>query len=395
MNPSGRLITVAIHTHAKAVALKQLLEREGVAVVLQNVNLEHPVISAGVRVRIDENDLPLALRIIENREIFLSADDEVDLTNGMTSALRDGESAPKLGALSILVPVDFSQRSTRVVNLAFSLAGRTGSEITLLHSYMPVAMPSAESNPLRPVLNFNDSDTLVEAETDALVEQEARIGLDALRRRIRADIKSGRLPGGVKFTTSLDSGVPEEAIERAVKELNPSLLVLATRPARQKEQDLLGSVAAEVLDSCRVPALTVPDTATLTALDQVKRVVLLSYLTQEDFLALDALSRLLPAGQSIDLKVVSLPNKKYSLPAGDAAGRALVEYCQHHYPQFSVKLEQGSTSIDDYRTLAEADGVDLLLVPNRKKNVLARLFNPGVAHRILFHLDIPMLVIPV
>ena len=66
----GRLITLAIHTYGQAQALKALLEREGVNVVLQNVNLEQPVVSAGIRVRINENDLPLALRIIENTDIF-------------------------------------------------------------------------------------------------------------------------------------------------------------------------------------------------------------------------------------------------------------------------------------------------------------------------------------
>ena len=65
-----RLITVAIHTYDRAIELKNLLEKEGIEVLLQNVNLEHPTVSSGVRVRIHENDLPLALRIIEHREIF-------------------------------------------------------------------------------------------------------------------------------------------------------------------------------------------------------------------------------------------------------------------------------------------------------------------------------------
>ncbi len=63
-----RFITVAIHTYDRAVALRALLESQGVEVEFRNVNIEHPVVSSGVRVRIRENDLPLALRIIENRE---------------------------------------------------------------------------------------------------------------------------------------------------------------------------------------------------------------------------------------------------------------------------------------------------------------------------------------
>lgn len=68
-----RLITVAIHTYEKASALRNLLESEGVPAVLQNVNLTQPVVSSGVRVRIRETDLPLALRIIENSEVFIQA----------------------------------------------------------------------------------------------------------------------------------------------------------------------------------------------------------------------------------------------------------------------------------------------------------------------------------
>ena len=60
-----RLITLAIHTYPKALILKGVLESQGIAVVIQNVNLLKPVISPGVRVRINEKDLPHALEILE------------------------------------------------------------------------------------------------------------------------------------------------------------------------------------------------------------------------------------------------------------------------------------------------------------------------------------------
>ena len=66
----SRFITLAIHTYEKALSLRTLLENEGITVELHNVNLEDPRLSSGVRVRIPEHDLPLALRIVENRELF-------------------------------------------------------------------------------------------------------------------------------------------------------------------------------------------------------------------------------------------------------------------------------------------------------------------------------------
>ena len=104
---SDRLITVAIHTYDRAHQLKTLLESEGIAVTLQNVNLTNPSISAGIRVRIKECDLPQALRIIENIEI---------LAPEAVRTLHD-ETHP-----SILVPIDFSDSSLKAALVAFRIA---------------------------------------------------------------------------------------------------------------------------------------------------------------------------------------------------------------------------------------------------------------------------------
>ena len=61
-----KLVTVAIHTYQKAHILKSILESEGIEAYIHNVNLLQPMVSAGVRVRINEVDLPRALDIIEN-----------------------------------------------------------------------------------------------------------------------------------------------------------------------------------------------------------------------------------------------------------------------------------------------------------------------------------------
>ena len=61
-----KLVTLAIHTFEKAQILKTMLETEGIEVYIHNVNQIQPVVSAGVRVRIKESDLPRALKITES-----------------------------------------------------------------------------------------------------------------------------------------------------------------------------------------------------------------------------------------------------------------------------------------------------------------------------------------
>jgi len=115
-----KLVTVAIHTFEKAQILKSLLESEGIETYIHNVNLIQPVVSAGVRVRIKESDLPKALLIIEQMNLSLEDKQEiVDLGNEN----------------KILVPVDFSDYSMKACDLAFNLAQSIGAEVVVFHAY--------------------------------------------------------------------------------------------------------------------------------------------------------------------------------------------------------------------------------------------------------------------
>lgn len=372
---NDRLITVAIHTLDKATQLKALLESEGVNVTLQNVNLATPVMSAGVRIRIAESDLPLALRIIENPEIF------------RTDSVKHNDEQQH----SILVPIDFTEKSLNAARLAFNVAASNNAKVVLLHSFL---VP--HTNPMTSIgdtLTFDQAESEAEdVEVSATIAKSAHRQMRQLEQELRSEIKAGRLPA-IKSSTVLTEGVPEECIGRYIKE-HPEvrLLVMGTRLASKKAHDLAGSITAEVLDSCRIQALTVTETDhPLLSLADVRKLSLLSHLEQEDFLALDAVNRLMPADAIVDVKVVCMPNDRYSKATNLAARNALEEYCAEHFPQYNFTL----TEHDRSKPELEIESSDLVVIPSRKKNIFARLFNPGAAHRLLFHTDIPLLVIPV
>lgn len=374
MTQHDRLITVAIHTYEKAIVLKSLLESEGVAVVLQNVNLVQPVVSSGVRVRIHETDLPLALRIIENCEIFI----------------RPGDGDASSG-LSVLVPVDFSERSIKAASMAFDIASRHHTGIVFLHSFVN---PYFGGN-----LQLSDTLTYEIAETDAVkaIETDAVKKMDEFTGEIRNKIKHGELPP-VKFRTEIVEGIPEESITQYIREHNPWLVVMATRGADTKEKELVGSVTAEVLDTCRIQAVTIPDSTPIATLSDVRHIVLFSNLDQEDILALDALYRLIPeTSEKIHVTIACLPEKKRTLTDKSIVRAHLLNYCREHYPAytFSTEMLNLDTVINDFSHIEQLRHIDLITVANKKKNIFARLFNPGIAHRLLFHSDIPMIVIPV
>lgn len=371
-----RLITVAIHTYDHAVALKNMLEREGVTAVLHNVNLSTPVVSSGVRVRIKESDLPQALRIIENSEIFAPKKE---------CAQTSDDAEP-----IILVPVDFSDYSMKATVMAFDVAYRHKARIMLLHSFINPALSK------RVQLTDSFSFELAESqEVGNALMRAARITMDLFETQLRQRIKDGEIPP-VKFSNLITEGVPEDVINETAKTLSPILIVMGTRGADRKEEELIGSVTAEVLDSCRFPVFSIPENITLERISDISHLLFFSNLEQEDLLALEAIHRLF-VHTPLEITIVHVPGKKELSSNDRKAIKSLVEYCRNHYPSFTFNSDEIAlgTLGDDYRRIAREHKVNLVALPNKKRNVFFRFFNPSLAHKLLLHADIPMLVIPV
>lgn len=377
MTTLDRFITVAIHTYEKAISLRALLEREGIEVQFRNVNIEHPVISSGIRVRIKERDLPLALRIIENRDIFTDP------------IVAPSQSNPRM---PILVPVDFSSMSLQATRTAFRLAADHGTSIVLYHSYIdPYVTGLIQLTDSR---NYEVSEPVSREQTLATAKTQMR----HFATRVKEMIKSGEVPP-VKFDTCVAEGVPEDSINEYTKGHNPFVIVMATRGLRQKEQDMIGSVTAEVLDKCRFSVLALPDSTSLHP-SEIHNILFLSSLDQEDIIAVDTLHRLF--GKSApNVVMATLAAKKRlltrNLSENKKASQALTDYCNSNFKNYTfTSVAIGSDNLlGQFRTLVSENNFDLVVVPNKKKNPFSRLFNPSLAHRILFTADIPMLVIPV
>lgn len=369
-----RLITVAIHTYDRAIALKNLLEKEGISAVLQNVNLENPTVSSGVRVRINENDLPLALRIIENMDIFVSRDID-DLTDSKV----------------ILVPVDFNDRTMNAVRVAFELAHLHSLDIKFLHTYVD---PRPTINvQLTPSLNYDMGDDKFRRQLGAT----AKTRMSHFADRVKAMLKAGLLPL-VKFSTLVTEGVPEDAIVDYAKEYRPYMIVMGTRCAAQKQADMIGSVASEVLDKCGCSVLTIPETATLDLDKNLRKILFLSNLEQEDILALDTMARIF-SDVTATVDIVPIPGRKRFFESRNSreSGKQLIQYCETNFNRFNFEIRKidFDENIDRLSLLTENKDIDLIVLPNKRKNVFSRFFNPGLAHRILLNADIPMLVIRV
>ncbi len=406
---SARKVTVALHTRDHADRLRRLLKHEGVSADLVAARLSHKLTDHPIEVRVNKDDIPAVLRIIENIEIFPLYDEatEADITEDREendSVERQMSRTTRRVGLrrktvinrrsqekTILVPVDFSEYSFTAARLAFDMASGHGASIVLLYAY--VAPSRTDSFSITPDSGFLD----IGAEEVAMeIDKVAKRKMEDFSERIKEYIKTGVIPA-VKFTTEVYEGLAEEVILEYARSVSPMLIVMGTRGADKKESDMIGSVTAEVLDSCRSVAFTVPESMRLPIPKEgMRQVAFFANLDNDDFSVLDKVHELFPTSP-FHINLVYAGRKKGRAEGNDREMEMLLDYCKVHYPGyvFDAKTVSGVGDIEDFERMQQERPMEMIIIPNKRKNALARLFNPGLAHRLLFHCDIPMLAVPV
>lgn len=368
-----KLITLAIHTYEKAQILRTLLETEGIDVYIHNVNQIQPVVSAGVRVRIKESDLPHALRIIEDSNWLKEPDEEAD-------AQKEEQDKQK----KILIPVDFSDYSIRACEIGINYAAEVGAEVMIMHAYFSPYFPSAV--PIGDSLAYQVNNE----ESVHHVLKRVQTDMDNLCNLIEGKIESGELPR-VKYDHILREGLPEEEIIAYSKEYKPTLLIMGTRGKNQKEVDLIGSVTGEVFEAHKIPVLAIPENTPFTNLKEIKNVAFATSFNQRDLVIFDKFMELVK-GFDFHIHIFNISTSKDEWNEIRLTG--ISEYFKRQYPDANIThtvLADGDLLLAIEKFVRDKQ-IDIIALGTQRRNIIARMFNPSIARKMLFHTDTPLLV---
>ncbi len=369
-------MTLVIHSEERAKILEGLLESHGIEVkVSPLVGSDFSGLNA-VRIDVPVSKIALAIRLMESGESLPATGLEMKMT-GMSGTL--------------LIPVDFSESTLRVIRLAFPLAVSLGIRPVLLHAYYAPQLPS-------PVAPFGDIDGEAESMEVAVQASDFRKLAQKKMDRLKAQLKSLQADGEIPsqpFSTVILEGVAEEVILDYCRQNLPMLVVMATRRIDKKGADLVGSVAAEVIDSCRVPILTVPEDFDGSSLGIAKRMLLACSLDRHDVMAL---KNVMQTFDYPECTVYLVPvDEKPSSSSSVKKLNALRAYFAEEFPMASFESrilpdKNFKEALDDF---IHSKAIDLMIVPNKKTNVFRRIFRPSLAHKCLFERDLPMIALPV
>jgi len=359
-----KLVTLAIRTYQRAQMIKTVLEEEGIETLIHNLNIENPEMAVGVRVRIKQSDLPRALKIVEDME----------------SAWED-EKPPK-ARKTVLIPVDFADHVPQTIDFGFLLAHQMEAEVVFLYVYFSPAFTISMNNDVS-TYSISDGELL------RRIINSANADVENMQNLINRRIQAGELPY-VKFGFELKEGVPEDQILEFCKKQKPELVVMGTR-GKKISNELIGSVAAEVMESCAVPVLTIPLQMKHSSIANISRIAFITNFNQKDLIAID---KVISTFLSNELEIFFIHGSQKKDVWNEVMLSGIKVYFEKQYSGVKTNYALLDT-IDSPEKIDEfvaSMKVDVLSFNTPRKNLLARIFSPGLAYKMIYHSDTPLFV---
>lgn len=305
------------------------------------------------------------------------------------------KNTPTGDSARVLIPVDFSPKDTLSLKVGFELARRLDKKVTLLHASsfdIPVMTPEFPDD-------FNGMDNETEEMEEMLIDSEIHENdvdsMSDLKRSINRLQSEESFPK-IEFNDVIATGMPEEVIAEYCVASPPAVVVMATRGKEKRREDLIGSVTAEVIDHCLAPVFTVPEGYSFSGFKSIVRVCVFCYFDEGDYSSVASLMRMF---DNPDVKIFLFPatDKLKGAKCLEALG-SLQGQLRDAFPNSEFQIGDYSADLNLRQQAEEMfrkNDIQMILAPNRKRNALARFFSPGLAHKILYEIDFPMLAIPV
>jgi len=370
-----RIITLATYSYSRAQLLKGCLESEGVECFLKNINLLQSAIGGGVKVRIREEDLTKALKIIEELKLSYVEKDEDKLVTPQIMELN-----------RIMVPVDFSDSTERICDYAYNLAKKFHADILLFHTYFASAI---ETVPFSDSYTYNATVVEVLAE----VEKNAKTKIDEICENLKDRVKRDNIDG-VEIEARLSGGIASSEIISMTKAYKPDLLVMGSRGETAGTSNLLGSVVSSIVENVDVPMLILSDRGENPDLDDIKEVMYATDFDKADFRAIATLKYIAqPFDMNIHCVHFEKPDENDDLLDEHRMG-VLRKYLkrtlgddtvQCHIIKMEDKMEGIETYINDH-------DIGLVAIMARKHNLLERVFFGQMSRKLFVKTHMPILI---
>ncbi|MDR0682777.1 MAG: universal stress protein [Dysgonamonadaceae bacterium] len=287
----------------------------------------------------------------------------------------------------ILIPVDFSDYSIQACAIGFNYAKEINAEIIIMHAFYTSFFPSSI------LLDDTFSFPLSNEEETKVMQNEAEKEFGNFLTFIKEKISAKEWPD-VPFTPILKNGLAEDEIANYSQINKPNLIIMGTRGKNQKDIDLIGSVTAEVLDRVKEPLFAIPEKTPFSCFSEIKRIAFGTGFDQKDLIAANALFKMFDR-YPVEYYFFHITQRHSGDAWNEIKIAGIKEYFAKKYPNTIIKYDiiNGNDFVLNMERFIRNNKIDVISLSTYKRNIFARLFNPSMARKMLFHTDTPLLAL--
>ena len=278
----------------------------------------------------------------------------------------------------ILVPTDFSDNATKATDYAVALAEKTNAEIILLN--VTTLLNSTFSSRRALIKEYNN--TRVAGIRDQLKELQQSIAANSDK---------------VKLTIKLYEGDVQDSILQCAKDENVDLIIMGTQGASGLKKIFIGSITAGIIGNTTVPVLAIPKKAEWKKLENILFATRQLDVDNKIFTPILKLAQLEAA-----LIHVAVFTDTDDSDAADYMehGRLLNAYRQtlpSRYKDINFKTVEldGEEFDDTIEQYINNNQIDMMVMTTHKRSFWESVFNSSMTKEMSYHINIPLLAIPV
>jgi len=363
-----KLVTLATDNYSTAEILKARLEAEGVPCYLKNVNLLQAIVPFGVKIQVPSSKVEKALKLMA----VWKAEHHLNEKKQPQDIRR------------ILVPVDFSENSKNACLFALELAAKFNADIKILHVYFA---PVVDLVPITDIYN-------VQVDVDINLRKAEKNAHGSLKEFVSEfrQIAKERGYENIKIGYTLQEGFTDDQIALVAYEYNAGIIVVGSKGKSNTEADIIGGVVAGVFDKTNIPVLAIPEKARFSQETSVGNVMYATLFDDSDYLAIRRLASII-SGFQTKIFCVHL-SQEHENPWDKAKIKALTEYFRKVCKgvEITCGIIKGDDPVESIEKFIKENNIDLVAIVNRKRGLVSRFFNKGIAQKLFNHVSIPLLV---
>lgn len=277
---------------------------------------------------------------------------------------------------SILVAIDFSENAERALAAAKIIAEKGVTELLVLHAYQPfIADVNVTPGNVTPGIGGTDFLTL-----STELEDDYHKRLD--------EYANGLVAEGYNAKAIWALGSVQSAIDDAVDEHVPDMIVIGRTGTGGFLDKLIGSSATHIALNAPCPVLVVPPQVQLT---QFKKVV---YATQFEYEENNILREVFVLMNHLGADLTLLKVKSDSQPDIQPDNQYIDDIRAH----FTVREEQivireSRHVLDGIEDYCDEVKADLLIMSTRERSFIEEyLINPSITRKLVVDTHVPLLV---